>query len=151
MHKEGVLGVGLMMPVEQFCLIGVGREATNGVDTSPHLDFVVEETHLLGAIDNLPRQSSVGGIPNLYDAGLLASEVFAQMVAYPTTGTHASAGHNDRPFADTVNSDRFRCFAGEMESGQLEGVTPLTEQFSRLAVEHSGWRLKIWVRRDGHG
>lgn len=76
--RKVVLGVsGLLVPGEQFCLVGVGGEPTDGMDTRADLDVFAKDTHMLGAVDDTASQRTLRRIANKHDTAMPAA-VFLQ-------------------------------------------------------------------------
>lgn len=68
MDEKGSLRASLPLPVQQFCLIGMGRKPVNRVDTGPDGNVFSENSYLLGAIDNPTCKRTAGGVAHEHDS-----------------------------------------------------------------------------------
>src|ERR1700730_2448702 len=106
-NKKRTLCTGLLLPSQQFRLVGVGGKAIDGVDASPNRNIFAEDVHFRGAVDNLACKSPNGRIADEHDARILPTEIVPEVVAHAATSAHARAGHDDSLAADAVYRNGF--------------------------------------------
>src|ERR1700722_10234121 len=127
-NKKRTLCTGLLLPSQQFRLVGVGGKAIDRVDARPNRNIFAEDVHLRGAVDNLACKRPNGCVADEHDARILPTEIVLEGVAHAAAGAHAQAGHDDGPAMDTVDRDGLGGFTREMQSWQGKRVVSLLKQ-----------------------
>ncbi len=93
------------VPGEQLPLIGVSRKSINGVDRAADWNILIEESHIVGSVDDLPRESAQSGKTDEDDCRFLSPQVLPQVVADPASCAHARTCHNDRAAGYSVDGN----------------------------------------------
>ena len=81
MNKKRTFRAGLLLPSQQFRLVGMGGEPINGVDASANRNILTEYVHLLLAVDNTASESPNGCVADEHDARIFATEIVLEVVA----------------------------------------------------------------------
>ena len=67
-NKKRSLRTGLLLPCQEFSLVGMGGEPVDRVDASSNWNILAEYVHLLGAVDDAARKSPDGCVADEHDA-----------------------------------------------------------------------------------
>ena len=134
-NEECTLCAGLLLPGQQFGLVGMGGEAVDGIDARPDRNVLAENAHLLGAVDDVARERATGCVADEYDARIVATEIVLQVMAHTAAGAHAGAGHDDGAAVDAVYRDGFGGLPREMQSRQSKRIASLLKQLRALPAQ----------------
>ncbi len=89
MNEESTPCTGLLLPGQQFSLIGMGGKTVDGVNARPNRNLFAENSYLFGAINDATRESTCGSLANEHNSAIIAAQVVLQVMTHATTGTHA--------------------------------------------------------------
>ena len=70
MNKECAPGAGVLMPGEQFGLVGMGGKSIDCVDAGVNRDILAEDTDLFRAVDNAASKRAGSGVADKHDTRL---------------------------------------------------------------------------------
>ncbi|HEV2547473.1 MAG TPA: hypothetical protein VGU20_09055 [Stellaceae bacterium] len=131
-------------------LVGMGRKAIDRVDVRADGDVLAEEVHVLGAIDDPPRERPRGGIADEDDSRFLPPEIVPQMMTHPTARAHARARHDDGAAADSVYGHRLGRLAGKMQAGEAEWVMTVVKEPRERGIKSFRVTLEDFGCGDRH-
>lgn len=90
------------MPALQIRRSGMRRKAVDRMDLRFHRNTVAKQLHGFRPIDDDPRKRSFRSVADKDHAAISMGEIVTQVMANPSTSTHARPSHYDRTRANTI-------------------------------------------------
>jgi len=121
-------------PIEKLTLPRVGGKAVDREDLCTDGDILVEDPHLLGAVDDLTARRSLCLEADKNDARPVSPEVVTEMVLDPAGIRHSACRDHHGRSLSLVDFHRFLRLERETKPGQLQGIFSFRKQGFRLSV-----------------
>ena len=137
-------------PCEQLPLVGVSGKSVDRMNRAAYWNLFTEEPHMLGAIDDLPRNRARGSKTDEDDRRFFPPQIVSQMVSDPPSRTHARTGHDDRAASYSVDGNRIGRLTCEMQIRYAEWVAAFAKQTRDRRIEAFGMAREDLGCQDCH-